>query len=125
MSTPAETASLYAALEQVLGREPTQTLMEQLPADGQVATKDDLKALEVATKEDLKGLEVRLREDFNSRFDGIDARFEKIDTRFERIDDRLHQIHLAMHGYVRTFVIAQVTSIFGAVGLFFGINQLI
>jgi hypothetical protein len=88
--------------------------MEQLPAGGRVATKGDLEALENS-----------LRGDFEPKFDRIDAQFKKIDARFERIDDRLHQIHLAMHGYLRTFVIAQVTSIFGAVGLFFGISQLV
>jgi len=104
MSTHAETASLYAALEQALGREPAETLMEQLPAGGRVATKDDL-------RNELDSLENSLRGEFG--------------TRFDRIDDRFDQLHLSMHGYVRTFVIAQVTSIFGAVGLFFGINQLI
>ena len=99
MSTPAETAALYAALEQAIGSEPATTLMEQLPDQSRLATKDDLTDLGLS-----------LRADFGARFD--------------QIDDRFHQLHLAMHGYVRTFIIAQVTSIFGALGLFFGINQL-
>lgn len=135
MSTPAKTASLYAALEQVLGREPAETLMGQLPAGGRIASKDDLDVLEVT-----------LRRDFETRFDAVDKRFDAVDKRFEQVDkrfvavdrrfeqiddhfqaieDRLHQLHFSMHGYARTFVVAQVTSIFGAVGLFFGINQLI
>jgi hypothetical protein len=70
--------------------------MEQLPDTTSFATTDDLLAL----------------------------RFE-FGERFDQIDDRFHQLHLAMHGMFRTFVIAQVTTMFGAVGLFFGINQLI
>ena len=68
--------------------------MEQLPDTTSFATTDDL---------------LSLRVEFGEPFDQIHNRF--------------HQLHLAMHGMFRTFVIAQVT-MFGAVGLFFGINQL-
>lgn len=125
MSTPAEAAALYAVLEEVLGREPATTLMEQLPSRATYATKDDLLVSEQALRVDLGTRFDRI----DAKFDQIEARFDTIETKFEakfeKVDDRLHQLHLSMHGYVRTFVIAQVTSIFGAVGLFFGINQLI
>jgi hypothetical protein len=114
MSTPAETASLYAALEQVLGREPAETLMEQLPAGGRVATKDDLDALEVT-----------LRGDFDSRFDRIDARFEKIEARFEKIDDRLYDFHETLRSYARTFLVVQTATVFGVAGIVLGITQLL
>jgi len=101
MSTPAETASLYAALEQALGREPAETLMEQLPTGGRVATKDDLRALEV------------------------DAQFEKIDARFERIDDRLYDFHETLRSYARTFLVVQTATVFGVAGIVLGITQLL
>ncbi len=107
MSTPAKTASLYAALEQALGREPAETLMEQLPTGGRVATKDDLKALEVA-----------LRGDF-------DAQFEKIDARFEKIDDRLYDFHETLRSYARTFLVVQTATVFGVAGIVLGITQLL
>jgi archaellum component FlaC len=135
MSTPAETASLYAALEQVLGRESAETLMEQLPRGGRVATKEDIGALEVT-----------LRGDFDSRFDSIDAqfekidtrfdridaqfekidtRFERIDTRFEKIDDRLYDFHETLRSYARTFLVVQTATVFGVAGIVLGITQLL
>ncbi len=114
MSTPAETASLYAALEQVLGREPAETLMEQLPAGGHVATQKDIRALEVT-----------LRGDLDSRFDRIDARFEKIDARFEKIDDRLYDFHETLRSYARTFLVVQTATVFGVGGIVLGITQLL
>ena len=114
MSTPAETASLYAALEQVLGREPAETLMEQLPAGGHVATQKDIRALEVT-----------LRGGLDSSFDRIDARFEKIDARFEKIDDRLYDFHETLRSYARTFLVVQTATVFGVAGIVLGITQLL
>ena len=114
MSTPAETASLYAALEQVLGREPAETLMEQLPAGGHVATQKDIRALEVT-----------LRGNLDSRFEKIDARFEKIDARFEKIDDRLYDFHETLRSYARTFLVVQTATVFGVAGIVLGITQLL
>jgi len=114
MSTPAETASLYAALEQVLGREPAETLMEQLPAGDHVATQKDIRALEVT-----------LRGDLDSSFDRIDARFEKIDARFEKIDDRLYDFHETLRSYARTFLVVQTATVFGVAGIVLGITQLL
>jgi len=114
MSTPAETASLYAALEQVLGREPAETLMEQLPAGGHVATQKDIRALEVT-----------LRGDLDSSFDRIDARFDKIDARFEKIDDRLYDFHETLRSYARTFLVVQTATVFGVAGIVLGITQLL
>ena len=114
MSTPAEKASLYAALEQVLGREPAETLMEQLPTGGHVATQKDIRALEVT-----------LRGDLDSSFDRIDARFEKIDARFEKIDDRLYDFHETLRSYARTFLVVQTATVFGVAGIVLGITQLL
>jgi hypothetical protein len=54
--------ALYQRLEEVLGRDNAETLMEHLPPVGwaDVATKRDLDALTVATKRDLENLENRL-----------------------------------------------------------------
>lgn len=121
MSTPAEAASLYAALEQVLGRQSAETLMEQLPGGGRVATKEDIEALEVT-----------LRGDFDSKFDSIDARFDRIDAqfdsidaRFEKIDDRLYDFHETLRSYARTFLVVQTATVFGVAGIVLGITQLL
>lgn len=121
MSTPAEAASLYAALEQVLGRQSAESLMEQLPGGGRVATKEDIGALEVT-----------LRGDFDSKFDSIDARFDRIDAqfdsidaRFEKIDERLYDFHETLRSYARTFLVVQTATIFGFVGIVLGITQLL
>ncbi len=121
MSTPAETASLYAALEQALGREPAETLMEQLPTGGRVATKDDLKTLEVALRGDFDAQ----FEKIDARFEKIDARFEKIDARFEKIDDRLYDFHETLRSYARTFLVVQTATVFGVAGIVLGITQLL
>lgn len=121
MSTPAETASLYAALEQVLGREPAETLMEQLPAGGHVATQKDIRALEVTLRGDLDSRFDRI----DARFDRIDARFEKIDARFEKIDDRLYDFHETLRSYARTFLVVQTATVFGVAGIVLGITQLL
>ena len=110
--------------------------MDQLPERSRFVLKDDLASTERALRSDLASLtadlastERALRADLASTERVLRAdfgeRFDQIDRRFEKVEDRLHLIHQAMHGYVRTFVIAQVTSIFGAVGMFFGIQQLI
>ena len=88
--------------------------MEQLPAGGHVATKNDIRALEVT-----------LRGDFDSRFDRIDAQFEKIDARFEKIDDRLYDFHLSLRSYARTFLVVQTATVFGVAGIVLGITQLL
>ncbi len=135
MSTPAETASLYAALEQVLGRESAETLMEQLPGGGRVATKEDIGALEVTLRGDFDSkfdsIDARF-EKIDTRFDRIDARFEKIDTRFDRIDarfekidDRLYDFHETLRSYARTFLVVQTATVFGVAGIVLGITQLL
>ena len=126
MSTPAETASLYAALEQVLGREPAETLMEQLPAGGHVATQKDIRAMEVTLRGDLdsrfNGVDAQF-DKIDARFEKIDARFEKIDARFEKIDDRLYNFHESLRSYARTFLVVQTATVFGVAGIVLGITQ--
>ena len=112
MTTAAETAALYAALEKTIGPKPATTLIEQLPVDNQYAAKTDLGLL----REDLVAFGSALRSDLGERFDRVDERLDRMDQRFEKMDDRLYSFHDALRGYSRTFVIAQVTSIFGAVG---------
>jgi hypothetical protein len=119
MTTAAETAALYAAPEKMIGPKPATTLMEQLPVDNQYATKTNLGLL----REDLVAFESALRSDLGERFDRVDERLDRMDQRFEKMDDRLYSFHDTLRGYSRTFVIAQVTSIFGAVGLFTAINK--
>ncbi|MFB3050494.1 MAG: hypothetical protein ACE1Z0_00750 [Acidimicrobiia bacterium] len=128
MSTPAETASLYAALEQVLGRESAETLMEQLPGGGRVATKEDIGALEVTLRGDFDSkfdsIDARF-EKIDARFDRIDAQFDKIDARFEKIDDRLYDFHETLRSYARTFLVVQTATVFGVAGIVLGITRLL
>ena len=69
---------LYLRLEQILGAESAETLMEMLPPVGWA---------DVATKRDLDGLEERV----NLRFELIDQRFGALDSRFEALEQRFEQ----------------------------------
>lgn len=60
MTNHARQSELYARLEEVLGRQPAETLMTMLPISDQYATKADL--ADLATKGDLSGLRQDVRE---------------------------------------------------------------
>jgi hypothetical protein len=67
---------LAEAAKRVLGADEGITLMELLPPVGWA---------DVATKQDLAALEVRL----DSRFEALDARFAIVDSRFETMEHRI------------------------------------
>jgi len=56
--------------------------------------------------------------------DDLREMHEAIDRRLDAVNVELRDLRSSMHGYMQTFVITRATSIFGAVGLFFGITQL-
>ena len=70
---------LYARLEEVIGKEHTETIMSLLPPVGWA---------DVATKHDLAELEGRLVARFEGRFERLDARFDRMEGRFDAIDSR-------------------------------------
>jgi hypothetical protein len=65
---------MYLKLEEVLGSEEADTLMNHLPPTGwaDVARKSDLDQLAVATKRDLENLGLRLE----SKMESMESRFE-------------------------------------------------
>jgi hypothetical protein len=76
---------LYLRLEQILGAESAETLMEMLPPVGWA---------DVATKRDLDALEERMNlrfELFDQRFGAVDSRFEALDQRFDLVDQRMDE----------------------------------
>ena len=83
---------LFLRLEQVLGPESAETLMEMMPPVGwaDVATKRDLDALE--ERMDLRFEIVDQRfEAMDRRFDAMDRRFDAMDRRFEAMEQQFEQ----------------------------------
>ena len=74
---------LFLRLEQVLGAQEADTLMELLPPVGWT---------HVATKRDLDALDERL----GLRFELVDQRFQLVDQRFEAMEHRLDQAFEAL-----------------------------
>jgi hypothetical protein len=73
---------LFLGLEQVLGPERAETLMELMPPVGWA---------DVATKRDLDALEERMHLRFelvDRRFEGVDRRFDALEQRFGALDER-------------------------------------
>jgi hypothetical protein len=82
---------LFLRLEQALGPEAAETLMELLPPVGWA---------DVATKRDLDALEERM----NLRFELMEHRFEMVDQRFEALE---HKLLAAFRGELLSAVTAQ------------------
>ena len=89
--------ALHEAASQHWGRDVAVTLMEMLPPSGwgDVATRQQLDALESRINVKLESLELRMDSrftaidaEFDGKFTAIDARFEAIDLRFDAIDAR-------------------------------------
>lgn len=72
---------LHQRLDEVLGRDDANTLMEHLPPVGwsDLATKQDLEHLRVSTTHHLDQLRAQMVHEFELR----DARFDRVDQRFD------------------------------------------
>ncbi len=89
---------LFRRLEQVLGPEPAESLMEMMPPVGWA---------DVATKRDLDALEQRI----DLRFEAMDHKFEAMDHKFEAMDHKFeakfeamnHQLEATKHELVALF----------------------
>lgn len=93
-----ERRMLAKNLEDRLGEETGNMLMEQLPpAVDDLATKHDVNAAVEALRRELQ----QFRADMLHRFDLIDERFKAIDERFKGIDERFkgvdHRIESVRH----------------------------
>jgi hypothetical protein len=110
---------LFLRLEQALGPESAETLMELLPPVGWA---------DVATKRDLDALEDRM----NLRFELMEHRFEMVDQRFEALE---HKLLAAFRGELlaqsnvisaqtRTLIIANVGTVLSIAALAFGAAKL-
>lgn len=109
MSTKAKTEALYTALEQALGAEATETLMEILSRKDDTATGADL---------------ALLRSEVADEFQKIGARFEWIDARFEKIDARFEDLNATFHSYARMFVVVHTTTVLAVAAMVLGVTQL-
>ena len=78
---------LFLRLEQVLGPEPAESLMEMMPPVGWA---------DIATKRDLDALEQRI----DLRFEAMDHKFAAMDHRFEAMN---HQLEATKHELVALF----------------------
>ena len=78
---------LHQHLEEVLGRDDANTLMEHLPPTGwaNVATKDDVEHLRVSTTHHLDQLRAQMVHEFELR-----------DVQFDRIDQQFYAFRLEM-----------------------------
>lgn len=87
---------LHQHLDEVLGRDDANTLMEHLPPTGwaNVATKDDVEHLRVSMTHHLDQLRAQMLHEFelrDVRFERIDLRFQQVDARFDRMEQRMDE----------------------------------
>ncbi len=105
-------------LIEVLGEEEAETLMESLPPVvwSQLATKDDLAALENRLRAEMKGEFALLRGEFvelKGELTGIDGELTKIDGKFAGIDGKFAELRgeiaLQLARLTRTMVVTYIS----------------
>jgi hypothetical protein len=90
---------MYMKLEEVLGAEVANTVMEHLPPVGwaDVATTRDLDAQNVLMKRDLDAVQVLMKHDLDAQSDRLEARFDAGLARLSgEVSDRLRTQTLVM-----------------------------
>jgi hypothetical protein len=95
MSDLRDRGLLYARLREVLGVEPAEILMQNLPP-----------ATGIATASGLRDLAAQI----TGRMDGLDSRMDRLEAHMERFDDRLHDFHGALREQSRMFALTSVGS---------------
>ena len=118
---------LFLRLEQVLGPEPAETLMELMPPVGWA---------DVATKRDLDTLEQRIDLRFEAMEHKFDGKFEAMDHKLEAMDHELeamkHELVALFRGELlttvttqtRTLVLANLGAVLSTAVLAFGAARL-
>ncbi len=107
---------LFLRLEEVLGAQPAETLMEMMPPVGwaDVATKRDLDAVEQRMDLRFEAIDHQF-EAIGHRFEAIDYKFEAIDHKFEALGHRLetmeHKLLATFRGELLTAVTAQTRTL--------------
>ena len=89
-----ERREIHASLEAVHGPEIARKMARYMPIVPweQLATKDDLAALEDRVRQRLDAVDAR-----------VDARFDQVDARFDRVEARLGQFHVWFDGWADRF----------------------
>ena len=130
MSKAAQTEALYTALEQAIGEEPAETLMQLLSRDDDTPTRTDLALLrsdlaDEFAKVDAKFETIEARfESIEAKFETVDDRFQKIDDRFQKIDNRFDDLNATFHSYARLFIVVHTTTVLAIAGMVLGVTQL-
>lgn len=86
---------LHRKLEAVLGAEEANTLMAHLPP----VTWHD-----VATKDDLRALESVLRSDLRAEFARVDAQFARVDAQFAGVRTEMHKAMVEQTRWIVGFI---------------------
>jgi hypothetical protein len=107
---------LFLRLEQVLGPEPAESLMEMMPPVGWA---------DVATKRDLDALEQRI----DLRFEAMDHKFEAMNHQLEATKHELvalfrGELLTAVSAQTRTLVLANLGAVLSTAVLAFGAAKL-
>ena len=107
---------LYARLREVLGVEPAEILMQNLPPTSGIATASGLRDVAAQVTGRIDGLDSRMdgldsrMDGLDSRMDGLDSRMDRLEAHMERFDDRLHDFHGALREQSRMFALTSVGS---------------
>ena len=95
--------ALHRRLDEVLGPDEANTLMEHLPPVGWA---------DVATKHDLAALEARLDDRLELRFGRVDSRFAAMDERLEHFRTSiLLELHQTLVSHLRIVMFGMISSV--------------
>ncbi len=100
--------ALYARLEEVLGPEHAETLMNHLPpqAAGDLATKADIVRLE-------------------DRFDRLEGRFDRLEEHFHELSAEVRGMHGVMRDQLRTYTLTTIGAMTALTGAFAAIVTIV
>jgi hypothetical protein len=125
---------MHSKLEEVLGAQVANTVMEYLPPVGwaDVVTKRDLDAVQVLMKRDLDVVQVLMKQDLAAvqvvMKQDLDAVRVDLDVLHLSIDGKLDGLRVEMHREINRLLLwlfpTLVTLIFGAAGLAFAAAKL-
>ena len=110
MATPnAETRALYTRLQEVLGNEHAETLMNYLPPDPWT---------DLARKSDIEGLEAKLDQ-------GFEKLEQRLEVRFQTIDDRLFEMQGRLNDQFKNYSFAMVAAMTALTAIYAGLLTIV